>query len=97
MMINRIIDYLDELFPNPRCELEYTKDYELLMAIVMSAQTTDKRVNEVNRVLFNRYKSIYDIANAIGIPQDDLLNGKQLQMKVLTSLSAQIQKSNLSK
>ena len=40
---------------------------------------------------------IYDIANAIGIPQDDLLNGKQLQMKVLTSLSAQIQKSNLSK
>ena len=61
MMINRIIDYLDELFPNPRCELEYTKDYELLMAIVMSAQTTDKRVNEVNRVLFNRYKSIYDI------------------------------------
>ena len=64
MMINRIIDYLDELFPNPRCELEYTKDYELLMAIVMSAQTTDKRVNEVNRVLFNRYKSIYDIANA---------------------------------
>lgn len=64
MMINRIIDYLDELFPNPRCELEYTKDYELLMAIVMSAQTTDKRVNEVNKVLFNRYKSIYDIANA---------------------------------
>ena len=59
-----IIDYLDELFPNPRCELEYTKDYELLMAIVMSAQTTDKRVNEVNKVLFNRYKSIYDIANA---------------------------------
>ena len=44
--------------------LNIQKDYELLMAIVMSAQTTDKRVNEVNRVLFNRYKSIYDIANA---------------------------------
>lgn len=40
---------------------------------------------------------IYDIANAIGISQDDLLNGKQLQMKVLTFLSAQIQKANLSK
>lgn len=38
---------------------------------------------------------IYDIANAIGIPQDDLLNGKQLQMKVLISLSEQVQKSNL--
>ena len=41
-MINKILDYLDELYPNPKCELEYTKDYELLIAIVMSAQTTDK-------------------------------------------------------
>lgn len=49
MMINKIIDYLDYLFPNPKCELEYNKDYELLLAIVMSAQTTDKRVNMVNR------------------------------------------------
>ena len=40
---------------------------------------------------------IYDIANAIGIPQDDLLNDKQLQMKVLTSLSTQVQKSTFSK
>ena len=39
-MINKILDYLDELYPNPKCELEYTKDYELLIAIVMSAQTT---------------------------------------------------------
>lgn len=50
MMINKIIDYLDYLFPNPKCELEYNKDYELLLAIVMSAQTTDKRVNMVNKV-----------------------------------------------
>ena len=64
MMINRIIDYLDELFPNPRCELEYTKDYELLMAIVMSAQTTDKRVNMVNKVLFKKYQSIKELSEA---------------------------------
>ena len=56
MMINKIIDYLDYLFPNPKCELEYNKDYELLLAIVMSAQTTDKRVNMVNRVFNNSYK-----------------------------------------
>ena len=55
MMINKIIDYLDYLFPNPKCELEYSKDYELLLAIVMSAQTTDKRVNMVNRVFNNSY------------------------------------------
>ena len=42
-MINTIIEYLDEIYPNPKCELEYNKDYELLIAIVMSAQTTDKR------------------------------------------------------
>ena len=43
-MMNKILEYLDELFPNPKCELNYTKDYELLIAIVLSAQTTDKRV-----------------------------------------------------
>ena len=62
-MINRIIDYLDELFPNPRCELEYTKDYELLIATVLSAQCTDKRVNEVTKVLFNKY-DIYSLKDA---------------------------------
>ena len=53
------LDYLDELLPNPLCELEYTKDYELLIAIVLSAQTTDKKVNKVTRVLFNKYSNSF--------------------------------------
>lgn len=61
-MINKILDYLDELYPNPKCELEYTKDYELLIAIVMSAQTTDKRVNMVNKVLFKKYQSVKELS-----------------------------------
>ena len=52
MKTNDIINYLDELFPNPKCELNYNKDYELLIAVMLSAQTTDKRVNEVTEVLF---------------------------------------------
>ena len=40
---------------------------------------------------------VYDIANSIGIPQDELLNGKQLQMKVLASLSTQVQKAKFFK
>lgn len=64
MMINEILSYLDNLYPNPRCELEYAKDYELLLAIVMSAQTTDKRVNMVNKVLFNKYDSLEKLAAA---------------------------------
>ena len=63
-MINKILDYLDELYPNPKCELEYTKDYELLIAIVMSAQTTDKRVNMVNKVLFRKYQSVKELSEA---------------------------------
>ena len=55
MITNRVEEYLDELYPNPRCELNYTKDYELLIAVVLSAQTTDKRVNEVTKVLWDRY------------------------------------------
>ena len=63
-MINKILDYLDELYSNPKSELEYTKDYELLIAIVMSAQTTDKRVNMVNKVLFKKYQSVKELSEA---------------------------------
>ena len=54
MMISskEVMDGLDKLIPNPRCELEYTKDYELLIATVLSAQTTDKSVNMVTKELF---------------------------------------------
>lgn len=61
---NRILSYLDILFPNPKCELNYNQDYELLLAIVLSAQTTDKRVNKVTSVLFNRYKTLDELNKA---------------------------------
>ena len=57
-------EYLDELFPNPKCELNYNNDYELLIAICLSAQTTDKRVNEVTKVLFEKYPKLEDMKNA---------------------------------
>lgn len=62
--MNKILNYLDELFKNPVCELEFNKDYELLIATVLSAQTTDKRVNKVTRVLFKKYPSIEALSNA---------------------------------
>lgn len=64
MKNKEIIAYLDTIIPNPRCELEYSKDYELLIATMLSAQTTDKRVNEVTRVLFKKYPSLKDLADA---------------------------------
>lgn len=59
-----IENYLDELIPNPRCELNYFNDYSLLIAIMLSAQTTDKRVNEVTNVLFNKYNSLDKLKEA---------------------------------
>lgn len=58
MKINEINLYLDELFPNPKCELNYNNDYELLIAIMLSAQSTDKRVNMVTPILFSKYNSL---------------------------------------
>ncbi len=56
--------YLDELIPNPRCELNYNKDYELLLATMLSAQTTDRRVNEVTKILFKKYSNLNQLAEA---------------------------------
>lgn len=47
--------YLDELYPDAVCELNYNHDYELLIAVVLSAQCTDKRVNQVTKELFSKY------------------------------------------
>lgn len=67
MMMNKnelLFDYLDELFPNPKCELNYSKDYELLIAVMLSAQTTDKRVNEVTKVLWDKYNNLEELSRA---------------------------------
>ena len=63
-MKNKIIDYLNEVVPNPKCELDYTKDYELLIATMLSAQTTDKMVNKVTSILFSKYPSIETLSKA---------------------------------
>lgn len=64
LKMNKIFSYLDELIKNPVCELEFNKDYELLIATVLSAQTTDKRVNNVTKVLFIKYPSIEALSKA---------------------------------
>ena len=62
--IDVIENYLEELFPNPKCELEFSKDYELLIAVMLSAQTTDKRVNIVTKELFSKYDDLYKLKDA---------------------------------
>jgi len=62
MKINEILNKLDIMIPNPKCELNYNKDYELLIATVLSAQCTDERVNKVTKILFSKY-NIFDLCN----------------------------------
>ncbi len=62
--VELIEKYIDNLIPNPKCELNYSKDYELLIAVMLSAQTTDKRVNMVTKELFKKYDSLENIKKA---------------------------------
>jgi endonuclease III len=59
--INRV---LAETYPDARCELDFTSPWELLIATVLSAQTTDKRVNVVTPTLFSRYPGPAELAEA---------------------------------
>jgi len=61
---NRILQTVREMFPNASCELNYRNHYELLVAVVLSAQTTDKRVNIVTKTLFEKYPTPLHLANA---------------------------------
>lgn len=56
--------YVDSLFPNAKCELFYSQDYELAIAVMLSAQTTDKAVNKVTQILFKKYPTLESINKA---------------------------------
>lgn len=65
-----ITNYLDELFISPKCELEYTKDYELLLSVMLSAQTTDKSVNKATKELYKKYDTLEKL-NTLSIEEID--------------------------
>ena len=55
---------LEALYPDAHCELEHRDHFELLVAVTMSAQTTDQRVNSVTPVLFEKYPDAFSLAEA---------------------------------
>ena len=67
--IKPLLDYLDEILPTAKCELLYSKDYELVIAVMLSAQTTDKSVNAVTPILFKKYPSLTALYDA---PLEDI-------------------------
>ncbi|MEP6962301.1 MAG: endonuclease III [Acidobacteriota bacterium] len=62
--LQAILDGLDRLYPNVTCALDHSSGWELLVATILSAQCTDKRVNMVTPGLFRKYPTIQDFASA---------------------------------
>ena len=62
--VAKIIKVLKSLFPKPKIALNYSNNWELFVAVVLSAQCTDKKVNEVTKELFKKYRKLEDYVNA---------------------------------
>jgi endonuclease-3 len=62
--LDKILATLDKMYPDATCALHHSNAWELLVATILSAQCTDKRVNEVTPGLFKKYPTIADFANA---------------------------------
>ena len=63
-MREEILNYLDEMFPDAHCELVYNNHFELLVAISLSAQTTDAKVNKITPILFSKYPFPINLSEA---------------------------------
>jgi endonuclease-3 len=62
--VSEIIALLEQKYPEAPCALHYSKDYELMIAVRLSAQCTDARVNLITPTLFATYPTLEDMANA---------------------------------
>lgn len=67
--VEALLDKLDTCYPDAHCELDYGSDWQLLVAVILSAQCTDKRVNQVTPKLFERASSPQDF---VDIPLEEL-------------------------
>lgn len=80
-----IIEQLRKIITNPVCELDFSNNFELLCAVMLSAQTTDKRVNLVTKELFCKfptpkalmqanYDDVYSIISSVGLAKTKTIN-----------------------
>ena len=98
--MNEIFNYLDNLIPNPKCELNYSNDFEFLIAVVLSAQTTDKKVNMVTKELFSKYdintlwkadtKDLISILKPLGMANQKSIYIKNISKTILNDYNGKI-------
>lgn len=99
--IKLILEYFDEILPSAQCELNYSKPYELVIAVMLSAQTTDKSVNKVTDILFSKYNSlellasatyseIYEIIKYIGLANNKAKNVIEISNLLLNKYNGEV-------
>ena len=101
---NKVLDYFEELFPNAHCELNHQNVFELLVAVMLSAQTTDKKVNQVTASLFKKYPTVESFALAsledlqndikiIGLYRNKAKNLKKMAQVLLEEYNGEVPKT----
>lgn len=99
--IQDIYERLGELFPNAHCELVHKSAFELMIAVMLSAQTTDAAVNRVTTVLFEKYdtvykmdeateEEIYSIIKRLGLAKTKAANIKKLCRKLIEEYDGEV-------
>lgn len=94
-----IIDYFNKHHPNPSSELHYKNPYELLVAVILSAQCTDKRVNITTPLLFQHYphaenlakasvEEVYEIIKSISYPNNKAKYLVEMANKLITDFNS---------
>lgn len=104
VITKEILSKLSLLFPNAHCELNHNNIYELSVAVILSAQTTDERVNSITPLLFTKYpnlqalslaehKDVEDIIHSIGLFQTKAKNIINFAKAVINNYNKEIPKT----
>lgn len=99
--VEEIILKLKEKYPDAKCSLDFNTPFELVVAVMLSAQCTDERVNKTTPALFNKCKTIEDFANidinelenlihSCGFYRNKAKNIKLCAMQILTNFNGQV-------
>ena len=99
--VTRILDEFDRMFPDAACELVHDNELELLIAVMLSAQTTDASVNKLTKNLFQKYHTVEDYARApieqlendlrsIGLYRNKAKNVKTMAQQLIAEFGGQV-------
>lgn len=103
-LYKQVIDYFQEAIPTAETELDYTNPFELLVAVILSAQCTDKRVNMVTPLLFREYptpeamsastpEAIYEYIRSISYPNNKAKHLVEMSKMIVKDFNNQVPES----